>query len=189
MTEQAVDLLALSKAVPTLDLTLKVEGEGKTLLMAGDQPIFRCRTNELGEAYSLLVIGALALLPEALLARQGSQASASPQVLDEPLKAEITSRIVQSLSLQSDLRQKAELAGKLVYAAIEPYVRGPVAGVGISAAEAVGTKAPPVDLVGLRRDAVQDFASWLAEDGRLNRMRDEQDLADLCDEWDESKNA
>ncbi|EPG9350293.1 hypothetical protein ACKU3Z_031090 [Pseudomonas aeruginosa] len=189
MSEQAIDLIALSKAVPTLDLKVKIEDEGKKFLMAGEEPIFRCRSNELGDAYGLLVIGALALLPQALNAKHPSQDAGFPLSLDEPLKAEITSRVVQALSLQPDLRQKAELAGKLVYAAIEPYVRGPAADEGFSITEPARSQAPAVDLIGLRRDAVQDFASWLAEEGRLSKLQNEQDLADLCDEWDESKNA
>lgn len=189
MSEQAIDLIALSKAVPTLDLKVKIEDEGKKFLMAGEEPIFRCRSNELGDAYGLLVIGALALLPQALNAQHPSQDVGSPLSLDEPLKAEITSRVVQALSLQPDLRQKAELAGKLVYAAIEPYVRGPAADEGFSVGEPARSQAPAFDVIGLRRDAVQDFASWLAEEGRLSKLQNEQDLADLCDEWDESKNA
>ncbi|MDS9914869.1 hypothetical protein RMI87_15305 [Pseudomonas aeruginosa] len=189
MSEQAIDLIALSKAVPTLDLKVKIEDEGKKFLMAGEEPIFRCRSNELGDAYGLLVIGALALLPQALNAQHPSQDAGLPLSLDEPLKAEITSRVVQALSLQPDLRQKAELAGKLVYAAIEPYVRGPAADEGFSITEPARSQAPAVDVIGLRRDAVQDFASWLAEEGRLSKLQNEQDLADLCDEWDESKNA
>jgi hypothetical protein len=189
MTEQTIDLIALSKAVPTLDLKVKIEDDGKKFLVAGEEPIFRCRSNELGDAYGLLVIAALALLPHALNAQQSPQDAGSPLSLDDSLKGEITSRIVQSLSLQSDLRQKAELAGKLVYAAIEPYVRGPAADGGFSVAEPARPQATSVDVIGLRRDAVQDFACWLAEEGRLSNLQNEQDLTDLCDEWDESKNA
>lgn len=83
--------------------------------------------------------------------RSKPQDSGSPLSLDEPLKAEIISRIVQSLSLQSDLRQKAELAGKLVYAAIEPYVRGPAADESISITEPARSQAPAVDVIELRR--------------------------------------
>lgn len=190
MSDRTVDLLALSKAVPTLELKLKIEDEGKTYLMAGDDPIFRCRTSELGEAYGLLVIGAVELLPKALSAIEAPEDGVGQTDLGEPLKTEITSKIVQLLSLQSDLRPKAELAGKLVFSAIEPYLRGSAADSGFPTVEAsVCSQASTVDQASIRRDAVQDFAGWLVEEGRLGKLRNEQDLADLCEEWDDSKNA
>ncbi|HBP6530844.1 TPA: hypothetical protein L6A81_35110 [Pseudomonas aeruginosa] len=187
MSETLQSLARLSKALPTLELKVKVE-DGKTFLMAGNEAVFRCRTNELGEAYGLLVMQALEILPQALMAIEyAGQAMPGPNI-GEPLKAEITSRIVQSLALAPDLKPKADLLGKLVYSAVEPYVRGGAEEAGLSKLP-LANSSPEIDLQSVRRDAIQDFAGWLVEGGRLSKLKCEQSLADLCDEWDDEANA
>lgn len=189
MSEQLAELLALAKAVPTLELKVKVEEEGKTFLMAGNEAVFRCRTGELGEVYSQLVTGAVALVPQALEALGATDKSSVPLELTEPLKAEVIAKIVQSLGLQSELRGKAELLGKLIYAAVEPYVRGPDPDAGTLGKWPASSQAPTPDLSSVRRDAVQDFAGWLVDEGLLDKLANEQALADLCEQWDDPKNA
>lgn len=189
MSEQLAELLALAKAVPTLELKVKVEEEGKTFLMAGNEPVFRCRSGELGEVYSQLVTGAVALVPKALEVMGATDKASVPIGLTEPLKAEITAKIVQSLGLQSELRGKADLLGKLIYAAVEPYVRGPDPDAGTLGKWPARSQASTPDLAGVRRDAVQDFAGWLVDEGLLDKLVNELALADLCEQWDDSKNA
>lgn len=187
MSETLQSLARLSKALPTLELKVKVE-DGKTFLMAGDEAVFRCRTNELGEAYGLLVMQALEILPQALMAIESAGQAVTGANIGEPLKAEITSRIVQSLALAPDLKQKAELLGKLVYSTVEPYVRGGAEEARHSSLP-VAISSPVIDLQTVRRDAIQDFAGWLVDGGRLSKLKCEQSLADLCDEWDDEANA
>lgn len=189
MSDQALDLQALLAAVPTLELTMMKEDENRTVLLAGDEPVFRVRSNELGQAYSHLVIAALAHLSKALSTEEAAHAAllgGEPKNdLDEAFKTEVVSKIVQSLSMQAEHRSKAQLAGKLVYSAIEPYLRGSILEAGFHVVQPGGEAAPAIDVVGVRRDAVQDFSGWLAEGGRLGRIKNEQDLADLCGEWEE----
>jgi hypothetical protein len=189
MSEQLAELLAMAKAVPTLELKVKVEGDGKTFLVAGNEPVFRCRSGELGEAYSHLVTGAVALLPKALEVMGATDKASEPIELIEPLKGEITAKIVQSLGLQSELRGKAELLGKLIYAAVEPYVRVPDPDAGTLGKWPARSQASTPDLTGVRLDAVQDFAGWLVDQGFLEKQANGQAPADLCKQWDDSKNA
>lgn len=180
MSEVVESLSQISRSVPTLELTPQVK-DGKTYLLAGTEAVFICRSNELGEAYGSLVMQSLKLLPEALAAMKGATLPAA-QTVDDSHKAEIIARISRAIAMSAGTTSRAEMLGKLVFSAIEPFLKaGESDAVVSSAALPVGQVA--ADVRSIRREAVQDFTEWLGTDGRLGALKSEEDLADLCAEW------
>ncbi|KSQ21571.1 hypothetical protein APB26_31785 [Pseudomonas aeruginosa] len=180
MSEVVESLSQISRSVPTLELTPQVK-DGKTYLLAGTEAVFICRSNELGEAYGSLVMQSLKLLPEALAAMKGATLPAA-QTVDDSHKSEVIARISRAIAMSAEMTSRAEMLGKLVFSAIEPFLKGGETDAVVSSVALPGAQAD-VDVRSIRREAVQDFTEWLGSEGRLGALRGEEDLADLCAEW------
>ncbi len=183
------DLATLLKAVPTLHLTPgELEG-GAPAIFAGNEPVFRCRSTDLGHRYAALAVMAF----ERLAADgQGSVAVASSKaeksathVCSATVHGDLAQRVSSVLSLQPELASKVPLWTKLVVAAVMPFVVGVEnAGAELQSSGEGGValastpEAPQV--------AIHGFISWLSDSGQPGEQFSLERLVELAGEWEET---
>lgn len=121
------DLAALIKAVPTLHLKPGELDGGAPAIFAGNEPVFRCRSTELGHRYAALAVIAfeqLAVDAEKPLTAPSKAEPAVTPVCSAAAEADLAQRVSSVLSLQPELASKVPLWTKLVVAAVSPFMVG-----------------------------------------------------------------
>jgi hypothetical protein len=188
----------LLSSVPTLKLTLCDIDTGKPMILAGDDAIFRVRTNELGRAYAALVVEALPYL-ELCLRDAGatvdaagyvsSVASSNDLVIPKAsihcgAENEVRGRIEAVLGMHSELKSKLKIMSKLVFAAVAPFLS---AGEREPELSKASTAAPSlIDILKHRSSAVSEFIGWLAASGTFP-ITDEACLDEMYMKWEETQ--
>jgi hypothetical protein len=181
------DLAALVKAVPTLHLTAgELEG-GAPAIFAGNEPVFRCRSTELGHRYGALALMAferLAAGMEKPVAGASSKAGQSVnRVNAAAVHADLAQRVSSVLSLQPELASKVPLWTKLVVAAVSPFM----AGEGNCGSELPSSGEDAVARAKAQEgplEAIHGFISWLSGAGKPGEQFSLERLAELAGEWE-----
>lgn len=191
----------LLSSVPTLKLTLGDIDTGKPMILAGDDAIFRVRTNEIGRAYAALVVEALPYLELCLrgagatvdadgyVASVASVASANDLVIPKAsihcgAENEVRGRIEAVLGMHSELKSKLKIMSKLVFAAVAPFLS---AGEREPELSKASTAAPSLsDILHYRSSAVSEFIGWLAASGTFP-ITDEACLDEMYMKWEETQ--
>ncbi|MCT9825995.1 hypothetical protein [Pseudomonas veronii] len=181
------DLAALVKAVPTLHLTPgELEG-GAPAIFAGNDPVFRCRSTDLGHRYAALAVMAferLAAGMEKPVAGASSKVDQAANLVGSAaMHADLAQSVSAILSLQPELASKVPMWTKLVVAAVTPFMAG---------AESAGPEFPSSGEVAVARDkpkegphkAIHGFISWLADSGKPGEQFSLERLAELAGEWE-----
>lgn len=181
------DLAALIKAVPTLHLKPGELDGGAPAIFAGNEPVFRCRSTELGHRYAALAVIAfeqLAAGAEKPVTAPSKAAQAITQVCSAS-RADLAQRVTSVLSLQPELASKVTLWTKLVVAAVSPFMVGaenevpelPRSG-GLAVAKTQTELGP--------KDAILGFISWLSDSGKPGEQFSLERLAELAGDWEET---
>lgn len=181
------DLAALVKAVPTLHLTAgELEG-GAPAIFAGTEPVFRCRSSDLGHRYAALAVMAFERLAEGFekpVASASSKADQSANHVDSAaLHLDLAQRVSAVLSLQPEFASKVPLWTKLVVSAVSPFMAG---------VENAVPEFPSSGEVGVARakpqegphKAIHGFISWLSDSGRSGEQFSLERLSELAEEWE-----
>ncbi|MDI2144996.1 hypothetical protein KBJ94_23380 [Pseudomonas sp. ITA] len=182
------DLAALIKSVPTLHLKPGELDGGAPAVFAGNEPVFRCRSNELGNRYAALAVIAfeqLAAEPAKTVSAPSEAEPAVTPVCSAAVRADLAQRVSSVLSLQPELASKVPLWTKLVVAAVSPFMVG--AENEASALPSSGSAAvvqAKVE-VGLH-DGILGFISWLSDTGKPGEQYSLERLAELAGEWEET---
>lgn len=182
------DLAALVKAVPTLHLTPGELDGGAPAIFAGNEPVFRCRSTELGHRYAALAVIAfeqLAAGAEKPVTAPSKAVQAVTLMCSAAAHADLAQRVSSVLSLQPELASKVPLWTKLVVAAVSPFMVGaenevpelPSSG-GVAVAKAQTELGP--------KDAILGFISWLSDSGKPGEQFSLERLAELAGNWEET---
>ena len=180
--------------LPSVDFRHGELDVDKPVILAGEEAIFRCRTNELGRVYAEFVVEAMPLVVE-MLGKDGVEPGlTAPVQTVEPgsgVEALVRSKIEVALSLQPELSERLPIWSKMVYAAVSPYIQPGAAGVTEQSAPAAPRQLDAAQVASIRADAVGDFAvwlgEWLAETGR-GQIADET-LEMAISQWGGEQNA
>ncbi|ASJ88590.1 hypothetical protein [Pseudomonas aeruginosa] len=180
--------------LPSVDFRHGELDVDKPVILAGDEAIFRCRTNDLGKAYAEFLVEAMPLVVEMLGKDSFEPCLALPVQAAEPgsdVEALVRSKIEVALSLQPELSARLPIWSKMVYAAVSPYIQPGAAVVAEQSAPAAPKQLDAAQVASIRADAVGDFAvwlgEWLAETGR-GQIADET-LEMAISQWGGEHNA
>lgn len=183
------DLTTLVKSVPTLLLRPgELEG-GAPAIFAGNEPVFRCRSTDLGHRYAALAVMAFERLaagvekPAAVASNKAELPAAHE--CSATVHADLAQRVSSVLSLQPELASKVPLWTKLVVAAVSPFMAG---------VEKDGPEVPSSGEVAVARakalegpqEAIHGFISWLSDSGKPGEQFSLERLAELAGEWEET---
>lgn len=182
------DLATLIKAVPTLHLKPGELDGGAPAIFAGNEPVFRCRSTELGHRYAALAVIAfeqLAAGAEKPVTAPSKAEQAVTPVCSAAAHADLALRVSSVLSLQPELASKVPLWTKLVVAAVSPFMIGAKNETpelsnsgGVPVAQTKTDVGP--------QDAILGFISWLSDSGKPGEQFSLERLAELAGDWEET---
>ncbi|EPJ7983245.1 hypothetical protein L4Z68_002400 [Pseudomonas aeruginosa] len=152
--------------LPSVDFRHGELDVDKPVILAGDEAIFRCRTNELGKVYAEFVVEAMPLVVE-VLGKDGVEPCLAVPVQTagqgSDVESLVRSKIEVALSLQPELSARLPIWSKMVYAAVSPFIQPGTAGITEQSSPATPRQLDAVQVASIRADAVGDFAVWLGE--------------------------
>ncbi|WP_132706028.1 hypothetical protein [Pseudomonas aeruginosa] len=152
--------------LPSVDFRHGELDVDKPVILAGDEAIFRCRTNELGKAYAEFVVEAMPLVVE-ILGKDGVEPClALPVQTAAPgsdVEALVRSKIEVALSLQPELSARLPIWSKMVYAAVSPFIQPGSEGLAQPNAPTPNQVLNAGQIAAIRSDAVGEFGLWLCE--------------------------
>ncbi len=131
MSDLAIELRNLIESVPSLNMVATETDVGMPVIAVEGEPVFRCRTNELGSAYTNLIIHLGKMLPAILETLESRPEPGSISSLGGPLAQSqphaatadhVQGLIASALALHPELQPKSSLWAKLVYAAVAPFL-------------------------------------------------------------------
>lgn len=178
--------LAQLEAHSAVDYALGQTPEGRSAILAGGVPVFRCRSDETGQAHADFLVAGMPVLVSMLRAPSLQAAKTDTDQVrnrDEASgsKAEqAKSAIASAISLQPELAPRAQLLAKLVYASVEPFLGGEAEAFVASRMEpAVQSVISPNEL---RDEVASSLADWLEE--RATFPLSKEGLASSIIEWE-----
>lgn len=191
-------ILDLINLVPTLKLTHGELDADKPVVMAGDEPVFRVRNNDVGRAYANLIIDGLPLLAQLAGRAAGDDSMHLQALAQQPapelsnqgapageLEALVRGRIEGVLKMVPEAKAKAVVMSNLVFAAVSPYLTG--APTHEPARPEPDAAIAQASIHQHRSQAVSEFIGWLAESGKLP-LGDESALDEAFMQWEDAQN-
>lgn len=200
--EVIAQLQAALAAVPTARLTQGVVAGQSPGVLAGETPVCKLRGSPEGAAYGTLIVEAVNALPALIRVAQQAysqpaEVSATPAssmestLASNPQRAEVEAAIANALLMQNGFqRSMVTLWSRLVFAAIEPWIKG--------GREALDTRevirqAPKPAQAGSehgdRLDAVLSFCTFLMAQKDQDNLPNEHALEQLVNMWAASEKA